>query len=131
LNLKSEKLVSSLCFLMQLVPLHEGGGETVDVAAAAAEKAALREPLAEALAPAAASLDRSFSRRGRARSHPAAAEGVMLCWGLLLRYTMRLSPDSPTRERLLDYARVTKVGVGSAYSRKRYVRLTPCRSRRL
>ena len=94
------------------------------IAAAAAEKAAMREQLAEALAPspaALASLDRSFTRGGqqqRRQSSSASAssasfgaageEGVMLCWGLLLRYTMRLPPDSPTRERLLDYARVTK-----------------------
>ena len=84
-----------------------------------AEKAAMREQLAEALAPspvALASLDRSFTRGGQQQRRQSSSasfgatgeEGVMLCWGLLLRYTMQLPPDSPTRERLLEYARVTK-----------------------
>ena len=84
----------------------------VQLAADAAEKAAMREQLAEALAP-----DPADSTGPGGRGSPApkrfvetspVAEGTLLCWSLLLRLTTRLPPGSRTRERLLEYARATK-----------------------
>ena len=85
----------------------------MQIAAAAAEKAAMREQLADALAP-----DPSDSAAPGGRGSPApkrrvatahrVGEGTLLCWSLLLRLTTRLPHGSRTRERLLEYARATK-----------------------
>ena len=92
-----------------------GGGASKDpvaVAADAAERAAMRDQLAEALAPIAAAAAVGKSPRGGAPPPPPhpppPSEGTLLCWGILLRYCVSLPPGSPARERLLDYARATK-----------------------
>ena len=93
-------------------------------ASRAAERAALREELADALAPRedppaspapfpSPSPSRGARRVGRDESSvrsgfDPATEGELLCWGLFLRHVAGLDPGSPSRERLVEYARVTK-----------------------
>ena len=94
-------------------PVAPRSRDPVQNAAAAAEKAAMREQLADALAP-----DPSDSAAPGGRGSPApkrrvatahrVGEGTLLCWSLLLRLTTRLPHGSRTRERLLEYARATK-----------------------
>ena len=123
-------------------PVAPRSRDPVQIAAAAAEKAAMREQLADALAP-----DPSDSAALGGRGSPApkrrvtsarrVGEGTLLCWSLLLRLTTRLPHGSRTRERLLEYARATKAvprlmsAVAPTLSlEETYARITPRGSRR-
>ena len=123
-------------------PVAPRSRDPVQIAAAAAEKAAMREQLADALAP-----DPSDSAAPGGRGSPApkrrvtsarrVGEGTLLCWSLLLRLTTRLPHGSRTRERLLEYARATKAvprlmsAVAPTLSlEETYARITPRGSRR-
>ena len=96
-------------------PVAPRSRDPVQIAAAAAEKAAMREQLADALAPnpsdSVAPGGRGSpapKRRVTGSAHRVTSEGTLLCWSLLLRLTTRLPHGSRTRERLLEYARATK-----------------------